>query len=39
MKRIGAILADLFCHSLGGGDRYFELEAGTASIEEATRVA
>ena len=34
MKRIGAILADLFCQSLSGGDRYFEQEAGTASIEE-----
>lgn len=34
MKRIGAILADLFCKSLSGGDRYFEQEAATASIEE-----
>ena len=39
MKRIGAILADLFCHSLSGGNRYFEQEASTASIDEATRVA
>lgn len=39
MKRIGTILADLFCHSLSRGDRYFEQEAGMASIEEAARVA
>jgi hypothetical protein len=39
MKRIRAILADLFCHLLSGGDRYFKQEAGTASIEEAARVA
>ena len=37
MIRIGTILADLFCHSLSGGDRYFEREAGTASIEEMNR--
>jgi hypothetical protein len=35
MRRIGANLADLFCQSLSGGDRYFEQEAGTAKIEEA----
>lgn len=39
MRRIGAILADLFCQSLSGGDRYFEQEAGTANIEEVERVA
>lgn len=39
MTRIGALLADLFCQSLSGGDSYFKQEAGTASIEEATRVA
>ena len=35
MKRIGTILADAFCKSLSGGDRYFEQEAGTATITEA----
>ena len=39
MTRIGTILADLFCQSLSGGDRYFEQEAGTASIEEDVRAA
>lgn len=39
MRRIGSVLADLFCSSLSGGDRYFEEEAGTARIEEADRVA
>lgn len=39
MRRFGANLAGLFCHSLSGGDRYFEQEAGTASIGEAARVA
>ena len=39
MRRIGATLADLFCQSLSGGDRYFEREAGTATIEEGARVA
>lgn len=39
MRRIGSVLADLFCSSLSGGDRYFEEEAGTARIEEAERVA
>lgn len=39
MRRLGAILADLFCQSLSGGDRYFEQEAGTANIEEVERVA
>jgi hypothetical protein len=39
MKRIGAILAHPFCHSLSGGPRYFEREAGTTSIEEAARAA
>ena len=34
MRRIGAILADQFCKSLSGDDRYFEQEAGTADIEE-----
>jgi hypothetical protein len=31
MRRIGAILADLFCQALSGGDRY-------VNIDEATRV-
>ena len=35
MKRFGALLADLFCRSLSGDDQYFELDAGTVSIEEA----
>jgi hypothetical protein len=39
MRRIGSILADIFCQSLSGGDRYFEREAGTAAIEEGIRVA
>lgn len=34
MRRIGSILAHLFCQSLSGGDEYFEHEAGTR-IEEA----
>jgi hypothetical protein len=39
MRRIGAILADLFCHSLSGDDRYFEQEAGTSLIKEAASAA
>lgn len=39
MRRIGSVLADLFCSSLSGGDRYFEEEAGTAQIQEADQVA
>lgn len=39
MRRMGGILADLFCQALSGGDRYFEEDAGTAKIEEAARVA
>lgn len=39
LRRLGAILADLFCQSLSGGDRYFEQEAGTAKIKEAERAA
>ena len=39
MKRMGTILADQFCTALSRDDHYFEQEAGTASIEEATRVA
>ena len=35
IRRIGAALADLFCKTLSGGDRYFEEEAGTAQIVEA----
>jgi hypothetical protein len=35
MRRIGSILADLFCQSLSGGNEYFEQEAGTGRIEEA----
>jgi hypothetical protein len=32
MTRIGAILADGFCKALSGGDRYFEQDAATATI-------
>lgn len=39
MRRIGSVLADLFCACLSGGDRYFEEEAGTARIEEVARTA
>jgi len=35
MTRIGRILADVFCKELSGGDKYFEQEAGTATITEA----
>lgn len=35
MRRLGSELADLFCQSLSGGDRYFEEEAGTARLQEA----
>lgn len=35
MRRLGSHLADLFCQSLSGGDRYFEEEAGTARLHEA----
>jgi hypothetical protein len=35
MTRIGAVVADLFCKALSGGDEYFEREAGTATITEA----
>ena len=35
MKRLGALLADLFCRSLSGDNQYFELDAGAVSIEEA----
>lgn len=34
MRRLGSLLADQFCKSLSGEDRYFEEEAGTARIEE-----
>ena len=39
MRRIGAILADLFCKSLSGDDQYFEQDVATATIEEVGRVA
>jgi hypothetical protein len=39
MRRIGSVLADLFCQSLSGGDRYFEEEAGTARLQEAATAA
>lgn len=39
MRRIGSVLADLFCQSLSGGDRYFEAEAGTARLQEAASAA
>ena len=39
MRRLGSDLADLFCQSLSGGDRYFEEEAGTARLQEAATVA
>lgn len=39
MRRMGGVLADLFCTALSGGDRYFEQEAGTARIEEVGRTA
>jgi hypothetical protein len=35
MRRIGAILADLFCQSLSSDHQYFQQELGTAKIEEA----
>jgi hypothetical protein len=35
MRRIGSILAAAFCKSLSGDDKYFEKEAGTATITEA----
>lgn len=39
MRRLGSVLADRFCTSLSGGNRYFEEEVGTARIAEATCVA
>jgi hypothetical protein len=39
MRRIGATLADLFCASLSGGERYFEEEVGTAHLIEVIQVA
>jgi len=39
MRRLGSRLADLFCQSLSGGDRYFEEEAGTARLQEAANAA
>lgn len=39
MRRIGSILADLFCKSLSGGNRYFEEEAGTARLQETETTA
>jgi hypothetical protein len=35
IKRIGSALADAFCKELSGDDKYFEREAGTATITEA----
>jgi hypothetical protein len=40
MQRIGREIADIFCHSLSGGDqRYFEQETGTARLAEISQVA
>lgn len=39
MRRMGGVLADLFCTSLSGGNRYLEQEARTARIEEAAPMA
>lgn len=39
MRRMGTVLADLYCKALSGGDGYFEQEAGTARIEEASPTA
>jgi hypothetical protein len=35
MRRIGSALADLFCSTMSGGDRYFEDDASEVRIEEA----
>jgi hypothetical protein len=35
MRRIGAILADLFCHALSGGDRYVNKDEATRIDEQA----
>lgn len=35
MRRVGAILADLFCQSLAGGDHYFEEDIATRIEEPA----
>jgi hypothetical protein len=34
MRRIGSVLADLFCKKLSGGDPNFEQEAGATQIKE-----
>lgn len=39
MRRIGSVLAALFCQSLSGGDRYFEEEVGTARLQEVATAA
>jgi hypothetical protein len=39
MRRLGSHLADLFCQSLSGGDRYFEEEVGTARLQEVVNAA
>jgi hypothetical protein len=39
MRRIGSVLADLFCQSLSGGDSYFEEEVGAARLQEAATAA
>jgi len=39
MRRLGSCLADLFCQSLSGGDRYFEAEAGIAQFREDVNAA
>ena len=39
MRRMGAMLANLFCQSLSGDGEYFEHEIGTATIEEMPAVA
>jgi hypothetical protein len=35
MRRIGAILADLFCQALSGGDRYVNIDEATRIDEQA----
>jgi hypothetical protein len=35
MRRIGAEMADIFCHALSGGSKYFEEDAEARVIENA----
>jgi hypothetical protein len=35
MRRIGGILADLFCQALSGGDRYVNIDEATRIDEQA----